>query len=70
MHDRRGLIFAAVYGAVTVTVAYLLSRGSLLWFIGIMVAFGVAVRLWALWYRRRHGIPMRARLPRRPDGEP
>jgi len=66
MRDRRGLVFAALYGAVTVTVAYLLSRGSLVWFIAIMVAFGVAIRLWALWYRRRHGIPFRAR-PRRRD---
>jgi Flp pilus assembly protein TadB len=61
--DRRGLIFAACFGAVVTTVAYLLARGSLLWFIAIMVIVGVGVRVWALWYRRRHGLPMRRTRP-------
>jgi Flp pilus assembly protein TadB len=65
--DRRGLIFAACYGAIVTTVAYLLARGSILWFIAIMVLLGLAVRVWAVWYRRRHGLPMRrVRLPRKP----
>jgi hypothetical protein len=66
MRDRRGFVFAAVYGAATTTVAYLLAGGSLVWFIAIMVAFGIGVRLWAVWYRRRHGIPLRRRPPRDP----
>ena len=37
MRDRRGFVFAAVYGAATTTVAYLLAAGSLVWFIAIMV---------------------------------
>ena len=65
--ERRGLIFAACYGAIVTTVAYLLARGSILWFVVIMVIVGVAVRAWALWYRRRHGLPMRrARPPNEP----
>jgi hypothetical protein len=61
--DRRGLAFAACYGAITTTVAYLIARGSIIVFISVMVAFGVFARGWALWYRRRHGLPLRRRRP-------
>jgi hypothetical protein len=45
--DRKGLICAAVYGATACVLTYLLSFGSLIAFIAIMVAFGITIRLWA-----------------------
>ena len=66
--DRRGLVFAACYGAIVTTVAYLIAHGSIIVFIAVMVAFGLLARGWALWYRRRHGLPLRSR-PRSGDAE-
>ena len=65
--DRKGLVYAAVYGATACVLAYMLAFGSLLAFIAIMVAFGIAIRVWAWRYRVRHGLPLRAPLPRRYD---
>ncbi len=68
--DRKGLIHAAIYGATATVIAYVLSFGSLVAFIGIMVAFGIAIRVWAWRYRVRHGLPLRGHLPssESPDG--
>ena len=52
MPTRRGLMFAAVYGAVVATVAYLVGRGNPLWMLVVMVVIGVLFRLYA--YRRIH----------------
>ena len=56
--DRRGLIYAATYGAVSVGIAYLLSFGSFIAFIALMITFGIAIRVWAWRYRVRHGLPL------------
>jgi hypothetical protein len=64
--DGRGVAGAALFGAGTVVVAYFVAHGSLLVFIAVMVGIGVVARAWAIWYRIRHGIPLRRRL-RRPD---
>ncbi len=61
--DRRGFVFAACYGAIITTVAYLIAHGSIIVFIAVMVASGLLARGWALWYRRRHGLPARSRRP-------
>ena len=62
--DRKGIIYAAIYGATATVLAYLLSFGSLIAFIGIMVAFGILIRVWAWRYRVRHGLTLRGPLPR------
>ena len=63
--NRRGIIHAAIYGATATAIAYLLSSGSLVAFIAIMVVFGIAIRAWAWGYRVRHGLPLREHLPSR-----
>jgi hypothetical protein len=60
--DRRGVIYAAIYGAAAAGIAYLLSFGSLPAFIGIMIAFGITIRVWAWRYRVRHA-PTQTRSP-------
>jgi hypothetical protein len=62
----RGVAYAAIFGAVTVTVAYFVAHGSPIVFIATMVVIGIAIRLWAIWYRARHGLPLR-RTPRRDE---
>jgi hypothetical protein len=56
MH-RKALIHAAIYGATVTGIAYLLSFGSLVAFIAMMAAIGIAIRVWAWRYRARHGLP-------------
>jgi hypothetical protein len=63
--DRKGLIHAAIYGASVTGIAYLLSFGSLVAFIAIMAAVGIAIRVWAWRYRVRHGLLLRGPLPPR-----
>jgi hypothetical protein len=63
--DRKGLIYAAIYGATASAIAYVLSFGSLVAFIAIMAAFGIAVRVWAWRYRARHGLPLRGHFSSR-----
>jgi hypothetical protein len=41
----RRLLGVAAYGAVTALVAYLISGGSVVWFLVVMVGFGVLLRL-------------------------
>ncbi len=64
--DRRGVVFAACYGAIAATVAYLIAHGSVVVFIAVMVALGLGMRVWAVWYRVRHGMPFRKRPPSGP----
>jgi hypothetical protein len=66
--DRKALIHAAIYGATVTGIAYLLSFGSLVAFVAIMAAVGVAIRVWAWRYRVRHGLPLRGPLPPRESG--
>lgn len=61
--DRRGLVFAACYGAIAATVAYFIAHGSIIVFIVVMVLLGVGMRVWAIRYRLRHGMPLRKRRP-------
>jgi len=64
--DRRGLLFAACYGAIAASVAYLVAHGSIIVFIVVMVALAAGMRIWAIRYRIRHGIPLRRRPPSGP----
>jgi len=64
--DRRGLVFAACYGAIAATVAYFIAHGSIIVFILMMVGLGVGMRVWVIRYRIRHGIPLRRRPPSGP----
>jgi hypothetical protein len=51
---RRGLAFAAVYGAVAAAVAYMVAGGNPLWTLIVMIVIGVLFRLYAyLLIRRR-----------------
>ena len=59
--DRRRLMFAACCGAIAATVAYFIAHGSIIVFILVMVGLGVGMRVWAIRYRMRHGLPLRGR---------
>jgi hypothetical protein len=61
----RGVLYAVIYGAATVTIAYFVAHGSLIVFILVMIGIGILIRAWAIWYRLRHDLPIR-RPPRRP----
>ena len=52
---RRGLVFAAVYGAVVASVAYLVAGGNPFWMLGIMIIIGALFRLYAYLLIRRRG---------------
>jgi hypothetical protein len=52
---RRGLVFAAAYGASVATVAYLVSGGNPLWMLTIMVIIGIVFRLYTSMLIRRRG---------------
>ena len=65
--ERRGLVFAAVYGATTVTLAYFIAHGSLVVFLAVLIGIGLAARFWAIWYRRRRGLPPRRNTRRRDE---
>ena len=51
----RMLAFAAVYGAVVATVAYLVAGGNPFWMLVVMVIIGVLFRLYAYRLIRRRG---------------
>jgi|GEM_PF-5884109 len=53
--SRRMLAFAAVYGAVVATVAYLIAGGNPFWMLVVMVVIGVLFRLYAYRLIRRRG---------------
>lgn len=53
--NRRTLVFAAVYGAVVASVAYLVAGGNPLWMLIVMVVVGVFFRLYAYSLIRRRG---------------
>ena len=52
---RRGLVFAAAYGAVVATVAYLVAGGNPFRMLAVMIAIGALVRLYAYVLIRRRG---------------
>ena len=52
---RRVILTVAAWGATTVVVAYLLSRGNLVAFVLIVVAIGIAQRVLAVRAFRRRG---------------
>jgi len=57
--DGRRLAVISVWGAATTTVAWLVSGGSIPWFIVAMVTIGVGQRLLAryIWLRAGHELP-------------
>jgi hypothetical protein len=56
-HQLRTLLIVAAIGAATALLAYVIGRGTLLGMIAVFVVLGVGQRVWAHWYRRRHGLP-------------
>lgn len=53
--SRRMLVFAAIYGAVVATIAYLVAGGNPFWMLVVMVVIGVLFRLYAYRLIRRRG---------------
>lgn len=51
----RTLLLVGAWGAATVGIAYLISRGNLAVFVGVMVAIGIAQRVAAVYVVRRRG---------------
>lgn len=51
----RTLLLVGAWGAATVVIAYLISGGNLVVFIGVMVLIGVAQRVAAVYVVRRRG---------------
>jgi CDP-diglyceride synthetase len=51
----RGLAFAASYGAIVATIAYVVGGGNPFWMLVVMVVIGVLFRLYASRLIRRHG---------------
>ena len=51
--DPRTLLAVGLWGGITTVVAYLLSFGSILLFIALMIVFGVALRLAAFIVTKR-----------------
>ena len=51
----RGLLFAALYGAVVASVALVIARGNLFWMLIVMIIIGIAFRLYAYRLIRRRG---------------
>ena len=52
----RMLVVAAI-GAITGFLAYVIGRGTVAGMIAVFVVIGVVQRVWAHWYRTRHGLP-------------
>lgn len=52
---RKGLAFAAVYGMVVATIAYLVGRGNPFWMLVVMIIIGIGFRLYAYRLIRRRG---------------
>ena len=52
---RRGFMFAAVYGAVVATIAYVVGGGNPFWMLVVMIVIGVVFRLYAYRLIRRRG---------------
>jgi uncharacterized membrane protein (DUF106 family) len=53
---RRGFVFAAAYGAVVATVAFLVAGGNPFWMLAVMVIIGVLFRLYTYVLIRRRGM--------------
>jgi hypothetical protein len=53
--DLKTLLMVALWGGVTTIAAYALSFGSIPLFVGLMVAFGVILRVGARIIGSRHG---------------
>ncbi len=51
----RTMLRVAAWGAATTLIAYLLSGGSIPWFIAWMLVIGITQRLVAYWIVRRRG---------------
>lgn len=51
----RGAGFAAAYGAIVASVAYLIAGGNPLWMLAVMVAIGIGFRFYAYRLIRRRG---------------
>jgi hypothetical protein len=51
----RGAAFAAAFGAITASIAYVVSRGNLVAMLAVMVAIGILFRLYAYILIRRGG---------------
>ena len=51
----RTILLVGGWGAATVLVAYLISRGNLAVFVGVMLLIGIAQRVAAVYVVRRHG---------------
>lgn len=51
------MLIVAAIGAVTALLAYVIGRATLPGMIAVFVVIGVGQRVWAHWYRKRHGLP-------------
>jgi hypothetical protein len=47
--------FAAAYGAIAASLAYLIAAGNPLWMLAVMIAIGILFRLYAYTLIRRRG---------------
>ena len=51
------MLIVAAIGAVTALLAYVIGRATVPGMIAVFVVIGVGQRVWAHWYRKRHGLP-------------
>ena len=51
------LLVVAAVGAISGLLAYVIGRGTVLGMIAVFAVIGIGQRIWAHWYRRRHGLP-------------
>jgi hypothetical protein len=52
------LFFVAIWGAVTVVLAYVIGRGTVFGMVAVFAVSGIGQRFWARWHTRRHSLPL------------
>ena len=52
------LLAVSAIGAVSALLAYVIGRGNIPAMIAVFAVIAVGQRVWSLWYRKRHGVPL------------